>query len=80
MSSDDVAFSRALLAQIMPEVLTNTTLKQRKQVWVHCLERGKLFEFHGPDKFYWHGRANDMYEARYKGWDAWLNSMKREQT
>lgn len=77
MSND---FSRVLLAQIMPEVREHTIIEQRKASYVMCLERGREYEFHGPEKFYWHGRASDAYEARYKGWDAWLNSMKRTKT
>jgi hypothetical protein len=32
------------------------------------------WEFHGPDNYYWHGNASGAYEARYKGWMAWLES------
>ncbi len=40
------------------------------RAWVHRFLDG--WEFHGPDKFYWHGRAGNAYEARYKGWMMWL--------
>lgn len=30
------------------------------------------WEFHGPDGFYWHGRADNAIDARAKGWSAWL--------
>jgi hypothetical protein len=33
-----------------------------------------FWEFHGPDRFYWHGHAYNAYEARYNGWMAWLKS------
>jgi hypothetical protein len=29
------------------------------------------WEFHYSD-FYWHGRASGAFEARAKGWSAWL--------
>ena len=35
------------------------------------------YEFHGPDKFYWHGSADNAYDARAKGWSAYLD-MKGE--
>jgi hypothetical protein len=30
------------------------------------------WEFHGPENFYWHGRADNANDARAKGWNAWL--------
>lgn len=70
MTDIDVAFSRHLLGQIVP---TLRTLGQRvnADAWVWHFMRDH-WEFHGPDKFYWHGSAGNAYEARYKGWNAWI--------
>lgn len=69
----DSDFGRALLAQVMPEVREYTTAAQRKETWTYHFDRDH-WEFHGPDKFYWHGSAGSAYEARYKGWCAYLAS------
>ena len=39
---------------------------------------GQGHEFHGPDNFYWHGRACCLWEARAKGWQSWLNAQARD--
>jgi hypothetical protein len=69
----DSDFGRLLLAQITPTVKDHTTAAQRKAAWTYHFGRGQ-WEFHGPDHFYWHGRASSAYEARYKGWIAYLES------
>jgi hypothetical protein len=46
-------------------------VKTRKDAWVWKAGRNH-WEFHGPGGYYWHGRAHDAYEARAKGWRAWL--------
>lgn len=75
-NSLDVAFCRALLAQVMPDVKANTTPAQRKAAWVYGYRvsgrQAGSWEFHGPDDFYWHGAAANAYDARYHGWSAWL--------
>ena len=65
----DIAFSRKLLSILRAE-LTAEEKAKLKTSWV-WKSYGDHWEFHGPDKFYWHGRANDAYEARYKGTSAW---------
>ena len=71
MSDLDITFSRTLLAATMEGVRPVTTVVERKAAWVYGLGRDQ-WEFHGPDGFYWHGRAGNAYDARAKGWDAWL--------
>ncbi len=73
MSTIETAFTRALLREIAPDVKAQGK-SVRKDGWVWHAGRGH-WEFHGPDDFYWHGRAGDGYEARYKGWSAWLKTM-----
>jgi hypothetical protein len=67
-------FTRALLkmgGKTVKKHFDNINLM--KDAWVYNCSRG-LWEFHGPNNFYWHGRASTAYEARYKGWMAWLET------
>jgi hypothetical protein len=47
------------------------TIRPYKDGWTYKTGRSQ-WEFHGPGNFYWHGRASNAYDARYKGWMAWL--------
>lgn len=54
-------------------------IKVSKAAWVHKGPIGDSWEFHvlpnarlGLVEFYWHGSAYDAYEARAKGWNAYL--------
>lgn len=71
----DIAISRHLLGALRLEFARKGLAKVRlmKDAWVWHFHRDH-WEFHGPDKFYWHGRAHNAYDARYKGWSAWLNA------
>jgi hypothetical protein len=72
MSSVDVEFCRALLRQVMPVVKRMLPNKDLRTVaWTYKASTGH-WEFHGPDGYYWHGRASNAYDARYKGWMEWL--------
>jgi hypothetical protein len=75
MASIDIAFSRALLAQIIPD-LKAAGYRVTKDGWVWCAGRDH-WEFHGPDGFYWHGNAGNAYEARYHGWSEYLEHKQR---
>ncbi len=46
-------------------------IRPMRDAWVIKSGFGQ-WEFHGPDKFYTHFRAEDAYHARAKGWEAWL--------
>ena len=72
----DHTFCRALLANVMPEVHKATTPEQRKAAWPWAsgTNLGQGHEFHGPDGYYWWGRACCLWEARAKGWQAWLGA------
>lgn len=68
----DVQFCRALLRAVMADVRPFTTPAERKEVWVYqCMP--EHWEFHGPSGFYWHGSAANAYDARAKGWMAWMD-------
>lgn len=72
MEGISISFCRELLAQVIPAVRDNG-YRPVKDAWVWCAGRDH-WEFHGPDQFYWHGSAGNAYEARYKGWVAFLAS------
>lgn len=72
MANIDIDFCRHLLAQGHKLVKASfPAINLRKDAWVWHFHRDN-WEFHGPDEFYWHGRASNAFEARYKGWMAWL--------
>jgi hypothetical protein len=74
MSSPDIGISRLVLMESHKRVKTLfPTINLRKDAWVWCAGRGR-WEFHGPDQYYWNCRASNAYDARAKGWDAWLRS------
>ena len=72
MTDINTMFTRSLLSEGVKLVRRHfPAIKTRKDAWVYHFRRDH-WEFHGPDNFYWHGSAGDAYEARYKGWMAWL--------
>lgn len=75
-ASVNLAFCRALLRQVVPGVKA-AGKRVNKDAWVWHAGRDH-WEFHGPDDYYWHGSADNAYEARYKGWSAWLQKMEAE--
>jgi hypothetical protein len=74
MANINTMFTRTLLSTIVPTV-REAGKSPMKDGWVWNAGRDH-WEFHGPDNFYWHGNAGDAYEARYKGWSAWLENPK----
>jgi hypothetical protein len=71
--SINVTFCRSLLGSVMADVRKHTTAEQRRVVWTYHFMRDH-WEFHGPGGFYWHGSADGGYDARAKGWAAYLRS------
>ena len=72
--SIDAMFGRALLQEAHKLVkLHYPEFNLNKDAWVWCAGRDH-WEFHGPGGYYWHGRAGNAYDARYKGWMAWLTT------
>lgn len=79
MADINTIFCRLLLASVHKAVkkfAPDTNL--RADAWVWHFHRDS-WEFHGPDKFYWNGRADNAYEARAKGWQAWIRSKQPEE-
>ncbi|HWS68097.1 MAG TPA: hypothetical protein VN325_35440 [Steroidobacteraceae bacterium] len=71
MSDINIGFCRALLRIVLTDIKPLTTPAERKDAWVYkCME--DHWEFHGPSGFYWHGSADNAYDARAKGWQAWM--------
>jgi len=73
----DVAFCRALLASTHRDVRAAGITSPMKAAWVWHFQRDH-WEFHGPDGFYWHGSAGNAYDARCKGWAAYLEHTRKE--
>jgi hypothetical protein len=78
MTDPSIIMCRHLLGQIAKDVKDHfPTVRVIKDAWVWHAGRSH-WEFHGPalkdgdSEFYWHGRAGNAYDARYKGWCAWL--------
>lgn len=76
MTSINIMFGRALLGRLRADPQFRASGKRLlKDAWVWKCGRDH-WEFHGPDDFYWHGSASDAYEARFKGWHAWLEKQE----
>jgi len=73
MNGVNLIFCRVLLRQVLADVrpLLPAGFKLR-DAWVWTSDR-KQWEFHGPDGFYWYGDADNAYDARAQGWQAWCN-------
>ena len=71
MVSIDVIFCRRMLSETHALVKIAFPDVKLKDAWVW--HSGRIWEFHGPDGFYWHGRADNAYDARVRGWNAWLS-------
>lgn len=78
MNNINLAFCRALLKSVLLEVKKHATAEQVKAAWVYHFDRDQ-WEFHGPDNFYWHGSADNAFDARANGWQAWLDQFHPEQ-
>ena len=72
MTDINIAFSRTMLSSVMADVRERTTAEQRRAAWVYHFGSGH-WEFHGPGGYYWHGEADNAYDARAKGWSNWLD-------
>jgi hypothetical protein len=64
-----------MYAQIVPDVRKHVEGVRLTEAWVWCASRRRgHWEFHFRD-FYWHGKADGAYDARYRGWAAYLESL-----
>jgi hypothetical protein len=74
MKVRDSAYTRPLLKVIMEDVREHVKPEDIKAAWPFKVGKGH-FEFHGSQKFYWHGSAADLWEARANGWAAYLRKL-----
>lgn len=74
MADTNAKSYRSLLQQLRPAIqAAGKHTNKDAGVWPPgCSRHHNYWEFVGPDKFLWRGPAADAYEARYKGWQAWL--------
>lgn len=68
-------FTRHLLSLTHADVRKAIPGVTVMEAWVHNFDRDH-WEFHYRD-FYWHGSADDAYDARSKGWSAYLDSVEK---
>ena len=66
-------YTRSMLASITPDVRQHVAGVKLRDAWVYRVGKGH-WEFHFRE-FYWHGSADDAFEARFKGWDAYLRKI-----
>lgn len=66
-------FSCSLLREATALVRKHFPDTKIRDAWTYHFHSGH-WEFHGPDGFYWHGNAENAYDARYHGWMAWLKT------
>lgn len=70
----DIQFSRLELADTLAEVRAFNPAIKLAKAWVHKNGRDQ-WEFH-YGLYYWHGRAGNAYDARAKGWSAYLDATR----
>ncbi|NEX60165.1 hypothetical protein [Noviherbaspirillum galbum] len=70
----DGTVSRFLLREATSLVRKAYPAVKIRRAWTYHFHQDH-WEFHGPDGFYWDGRADGAYHARYQGWMAWLKTM-----
>ena len=71
----NIAFSRQHLAVVHKDVRKAfpDIKNPMKAAWVHHSRSLRdTWEFHGPEDFYYCMSASNAYDARAKGWDAYL--------
>lgn len=80
MGDVNIDFCKALLAALVEEFRQDFPhIGTKRDGWVILAGFHNHWEFHGtgPAKdFYWHGHADNAYDARYKGWSAWAEQQK----
>jgi hypothetical protein len=69
----DKVICRSNLRQATALVRSNFPDTKLRDAWTYHYGRGD-WEFHAPDGFCWYGCADGAYDARYRGWMAWLES------
>ena len=68
--AEDHTFCRLHLKEVMTDVRQVATSAQIDAAWAWKTSLGG--EFHGPGNLYWHGQVHCLWEAKARGWTAWL--------
>lgn len=69
-----MSFESELLKHVVSEIRTKYPDVDVKKAWV--IKSGRQWEFHYPG-FYWNGRAENSYDAKAKGWEAFMRRRER---
>jgi len=70
MNAHNTSLTRFVLQQVIADVRKHDPEIKVSDAWVYKCGRDH-WEFHFG-KFYWHGSADNAYEARSAGWSAYL--------
>jgi len=71
MESYCATYCRSRLTETMIEVRKHVPVQERKKAWVWRDGHWHV-EFHGPNGYYWYGSGCCCYDARIRGWEAYL--------
>ena len=77
MASIDIAISREVLRLTIADVRQAHPDIKLREAWVWQAGEDH-WEFH-YDGYFWHGSADNAYDARAKGWDHWLRRDAKEE-
>lgn len=69
--SADIVLCREVLKKTFERVQEHFPEIEYRHAWVYNYRDGR-WDFHGPEKFYWYGKADNAYDARAQGWQAFL--------
>lgn len=72
-TSCDSAYGRLVYAAVKTDVVSAVAGVKLRDAWVWCAGRDH-WEFHYGD-FFWHGSADGAFDARAKGWSAYLEKL-----
>lgn len=72
-------FCRRLLSSTMRDVSRVVPAADVKKAWAFRYTSVSGCSFHGPRDFYWYGRACCLWDARVKGWEAYLRKYHPEE-
>lgn len=71
MDTWDHNFCRYFLSLVMKDVRKHVSKEDIKKSWGWKFQKGQ-YEFHGPEQFYWNGKACCMWHAKTNGWESYL--------
>jgi hypothetical protein len=69
----NTSFTRSELAVVIADVRKYLPNVRLREAWVYKVGKDH-WEFHFAD-YYWHGSADNAYDARTRGWTAYLRKI-----